>query len=135
MRIRVERCLTCGNNPAGITINYGWYALAECVYVGTAIGTALYRWCGLHQHPKRKNKSYTPQKPGQPNKTDRIIKLYHRNPKLRNKDIAERVGCTKEMVSKVLTKMGIRRNRWDGYVSKDPRYSQNKRRALQNEHF
>ena len=139
MGIRIERCLSCGNNPAGITINLGWYALAECIYANTNSGTSLFKWCGLHQNPKglykqplvkkqRKPKKKRPGVKGHP-KTDRIIELYFANPVLKNKDIAKMVGCTAEMVSKVLIKAGIRRNRWDGYISKDPRYSQDKRRT------
>ena len=46
---------------------------------------------------------------------------------MKNRQIAKTVGCTPEMVGKVLHSIGVRRNRWDGYVSKDPRYSQKKR--------
>ena len=137
MGILIERCLTCGNNPSGFTPNLGWYALAECIFVGTTTGAALFRWCGLHQHPQGEGKvEFKRKKPKKPKprpgvkghpKTDRIIKLYFKNPTMRNKEIARRVGCTQEMVSRVLIKIGIRRNRWDGYISKDPRYSKEKK--------
>ena len=146
MGIRVEQCLTCGNNPAGITINLGWYALAECIWAESNSGAALFRWCGLHQHPQGEEKPEPPpQKPkpkkkpkkrpgvkGHP-KTDKIIALYIKNPNLRNKEIAKKVRCTQEMVSKVLISMGIRRNRWDGYISTDPRYSQKKKGEQKSE--
>jgi len=127
-------------NPCGIEINLGWYALCECIVAGTQISTALFRWCGLHQNPKGQDKPAPPKpkpkkkKPGVKGhpKTDKIIKLYSKNPKLRNKEIAKRVGCTAEMVSKVHIRIGIRRNRWDGYISPDPRYS-HKKKEEQNE--
>lgn len=34
-------------NPAGIVINPGYYALAECIVKGTFAGDSLLRWCGV----------------------------------------------------------------------------------------
>lgn len=36
------------NNPAGIQINLGYYALAECIIKGTYTSIALQKWCDLH---------------------------------------------------------------------------------------
>lgn len=66
----------------------------------------------------------------------KIIKIYRRNKgKLPHHVIAERVGCTREYVSIVLKKkLNIgKRNRWEGYISKDPRYSQEKRKRLEEQ--
>ena len=117
-------------NAAGIVINLGYYALAECIIVGTYPSTALMRWCGLKHkdNPRtktlRKKKSYVA-----PSKevNERIIQIYKENPQLRNIEIAKMVNRSNAMVSNVLKKIGVIRNRWDGYVSKDKRYSQNKR--------
>ena len=108
------------NNPAGIVINLGYYALVESIVAGTDTETALFRWCGIR--PQK----YRPGKKGHP-KTDDIIETYFANPILKNRDIARIVGCTPEMVSKVLIRIGIRRNRWDGHISKDKRYSKEKK--------
>ena len=35
------------NNPSGIQINLGYYALAECILKGTWASVALSRWCDL----------------------------------------------------------------------------------------
>ena len=120
------------SNPSGIVINYGYYALAECILTEHRIYDVMRRWCNvvdalptpLEQIKKRKKRR--PGVKGHP-KTDMIIKLYRRNPKMKNIQIAEKVGCTKEMVCIALRKIGVRRNRWDGYISKDPRYSKKKK--------
>lgn len=41
------------NNPAGVQINLGYYALAECIIKGTYASVALSRWCGLKQDADR----------------------------------------------------------------------------------
>lgn len=117
-------------NAAGIVINLGYYALAECIIVGTYPSTALMRWCGLKHkdNPRtktlRKKKSYVA-----PSKevNERIIQIYKENPQLRNIEIAKMVNRSNTLVSNVLKKIGVIRNRWDGYVSKDKRYSKEKR--------
>lgn len=117
------------NNPAGIDINLGYYALAECILTKTNASAALLRWCGLwfdkgRQKPAFK-KNEKQKKIGV--KTRKILRIYEKNPKITNKRIAQMVHCTPEMVGIVLHKIGVRRNRWDGHVSKDPRYSKNKK--------
>ena len=117
-------------NAAGIVINLGYYALAECIIVGTYPSTALMRWCGLKHkdNPRtktlRKKKSYAA-----PSKevNERIIQIYKENPQLKNIEIAKMVNRSNALVSNVLKKIGVIRNRWDGYVSKDKRYSKEKR--------
>ncbi len=34
-------------NPGGIDINLGYYALTECIIKGTTASESLWRWCGL----------------------------------------------------------------------------------------
>ena len=116
------------NNPAGIQINLGVYALAECICTNITTCAALQKWCGISEHVRHKKKR-DPSCTGI--KTKMIMEVYKRNNNLPHKDIAELVGCTREMVSIVLRRMGLgKRNRWDGYISKDPRYSIKKRKAL-----
>ena len=117
------------NNPSGIDINLGWYALAECICTKTTASDALLRWCDVWLDKTQKRtyirKAPVPKVLGV--KTKKILDVYSKNPSLRNKAIAKKVGCTPEFVGKVLHKIGVRRNRWDGYISKDPRYSKEKR--------
>ena len=115
------------DNPSGTIINPGWYALAEAICTRKTCCQVLQRWCGVSESRGwvKKDKSCTGEK------AEKIIKIYRRNKgKLPNNEIAERVGCTKEYVCLVLKrKLGIgKRNRWEGYISKDPRYSKEKRR-------
>ena len=118
-------------NPSGVVINPGWYALAEAILTKRSCCEVLQKWCGVSESRgwKKKDASVTGEK------MEKILKLYKRNRgKIQNKEIARRVGCTKEYVGIVLKKkLGIgKRNRWEGYISKDPRYSIEKRRALEN---
>ena len=78
--------------------------------------------------PKKKTRRY---KRTAPTKTQKILALYQSDKQMKNIDIAKKVGCTQEMVGIVLHKIGVRRNRWDGHISKDQRYSKQKRR-MQN---
>ncbi len=66
----------------------------------------------------------------------KIIRLYRRHKgKLPHHVIAERVGCTREYVSIVIKKKlgNEKRNRWEGYISKDKRYSKEKRKRLEEQ--
>ena len=101
------------NNPAGIDINLGYYALAECLIKGTDASKALLRWCGVWFDKTKPRKVYTKRPMGK--KTRRILAIYEKNPDYRNVKIAKMAKCTPEMVGKVLQKIGIRRNKWDGY--------------------
>ena len=118
-------------NPSGVIINPGWYALAEAILTKQTTCAVLQKWCGVSESRgwTKKDTSCSGEK------MKKIIKIYRRNKgKLPHSVIAERVGCTREYVSIVLKKkLGIgKRNRWEGYISKDPRYSIEKRRALEN---
>ena len=124
MGIKIHQAWS-SENPSGVVINPGWYALAEAILTK--------KWCGVSEHkthrPKR-DTSCTGEKMKQ------IIKIYKRHKgKMPNHKIAEQVGCTREYVTIVLKKkLGIgKRNRWEGYISKDPRYSKEKRKALEEQ--
>lgn len=130
MGIKIHRSWQ-GHNPSGVVINPGWYALAEAICTKQTTCTVLQKWCGVSESRgwTKKDTSCSGEK------MKKIIKIYRRNKgKLPHSVIAERVGCTREYVSIVLKKkLGIgKRNRWEGYISKDPRYSIEKRRALEN---
>ena len=119
------------NNPMGIDINLGYYALAECICAKTTPSEALLKWCNVWHDQNKPRKKYVrlvTSCTGE--KTRKILNLYRRNPKMKSRKIADKVGCTPEMVCKVLRSIGIHRNRWDGYISKDPRYSKEKREAI-----
>ena len=130
MGIKIHRSWA-SENPSGVIINPGWYALAEAICTKQTTCTVLQKWCGVSESRGwvKKDTSCTGEK------MKKIIKIYRRNKgKLPHSVIAERVGCTREYVSIVLKKkLGIgKRNRWEGYISPNPRYSKEKRRALEN---
>lgn len=130
MGIKIHRSWA-SENPSGIVINPGWYALAEAILTDKSCCTVLQKWCGVSDKNgwKKKDTSCTGEK------MNKIIKLYRRHRgKMPNYKIAEEVGCTREYVCIVLKKkLGIgKRNRWEGYISPNPRYSKEKRRALEN---
>lgn len=112
------------NNPAGIEINLGVYALCEAILAKKDPTKMLKKWCGIEEPPKDGRKDDRPAP-----KTESVIRLYEKNKKLKNREIAKIVGCTPEMVCKALRSIGVRRNRWDGYISKNKRYSKNKRKG------
>ena len=119
-------------NPSGVVINPGWYALAEAICTKQTCCTVLQKWCGVSESRgwAKKDRSCTGEK------AEKIVKIYRRHRgKMSNNKIAEKVGCTKEYVCIVLKKkLGIgKRNRWEGYISPDPRYSKEKRRKLNAE--
>lgn len=116
-------------NPAGIDINLGWYALAECIIVGTYPSIALLRWCDLKHTDKPRKKIECKRRYAPPSQevNEKIIQIYKENPQLKNREIAKMVGRSDTLVSKVLHGIGVIRNRWDGYISKDKRYSKNKK--------
>lgn len=131
MGIRIHRSWV-SENPSGVIINPGWYALAEAICTKQTTCTVLQKWCGVSESRgwTKKDTSCTGEK------MKKIIKIYRRNKgKLPHSVIAERVGCTREYVSIVLKKkLGIgKRNRWEGYISKDPRYSKDKRKRLEEQ--
>lgn len=121
-----------GHNPSGVVINPGWYALAEAILTKQSCCVVLQKWCGVSESRgwKKKDTSCTGEKMKQ------IVRIYKRHKgKMPHKDIAEKVGCTREYVSIVLKKqLGIgKRNRWEGYISKDPRYSIEKRKRMEEQ--
>lgn len=106
------------SNPAGIVINDGWIALAAAI-CGLSIDESLYRVCGIPFG--RRHQRY-----GGCGITDKVLRLYRERPELHNSEIAAVIGCTREMVRIVLKKNGVpKRNKWEGHVSLDPRYSRN----------
>lgn len=117
MGIRIEEFLTCGNNPTGFSVNYGYYALAECILKKTLPSEALLRWCGLRYDPL-KPRTYTPRKkfvPYDPELKLKVVEIYKENPLLTNKEIAEIIGRSNTFVSRVLNGIGIKRSRWENY--------------------
>lgn len=130
MGIKIHRSWA-SENPSGVVINPGWYALAEAILTENSCCTVLQRWCGVSESRgwTKKDTSCSGEKMA------KIIKIYRRHKgKIPNHKIAEQVGCTREYVCIVLKKkLGVgKRNRWEGYISKDPRYSKAKRGALEN---
>ena len=124
-----------GNNPAGIDINLGYYALAECVIKGTDASKALLRWCGVWFDKTKPRKVYEKKRNYQKpigEKTKRILAIYEQNPDYQNRQIAKIAECTPEMVGKVLRKIGIRRNKWDGYKESTVIEIYRKNPAMQN---
>lgn len=119
--------LQIGNcNPAGIEINLGFYALAEAIITGRQTSIVLEKWCGIRELPKEKL-NLTADFGGE--KVKRIVEILNTyGLYFSNKDIAKRCDCSVELVTKTLRRLQMpKRNRWDGYVSLDKRYSQNKR--------
>ena len=114
MGIKIEKYLTCGNNPSGFTPNLGWYALAECIIKRTNPSVALSKWCGIKYDPVKK-RHYTPREyvAPDPQVNAMVIQLYFENPTLQNKEIAKMVGRSKTFVSRILLTIGIKRSRWD----------------------
>jgi DNA-binding Lrp family transcriptional regulator len=57
-----------------------------------------------------------------------VIEIYEQNPTLQTREMAKKAGCTPEAVRRILRKIGVKKkNKWDGYISQDPRYSKDKR--------
>ena len=110
----VER-IWASNNPTGIVINYGYYALAECILKGTYPADALLRWCGLWLDASKPRKKYARRKYVAANKEvdKKVIELYKSNPHLKNKDIAKIVGRSNTFVSRKLAQIGVKRCRWE----------------------
>lgn len=130
MGIKIHRSWA-SENPSGVVINPGWYALAEAILTEKSCCTVLQSWCGVSEKSgwTKKDTAHTGDKMKQ------IVEIYKRhNGNIPNEKIAEQVGCTRGWVTIVLKKkLGIgKRNRWEGYISPNPRYSKEKRRALEN---
>lgn len=111
------------NNPMGIEINLGYYALAECILAGTSPSYALLRWCGIRYDATKtrgipRRKQYAPR----PEITKKVLDLYWADTTRKNCEIAKELGCSRTLVTRVLKTIGVRRTRWDGHISTDPRY-------------
>lgn len=110
--------LTCeqswsSNNPMGIQINLGYYALAECILAGTSPSYALLHWCGIRYDATKtrcipRRKQYAPR----PEITKKVLDMYYEDPTRQNVEIARALGCSKTMVTRVLKTIGIKRTRW-----------------------
>ena len=116
MGIRIERHLSCGNNPSGIVINLGYYALAECIICGTYAGHALSKWCGITD-PAKPRKPYSKRRKQPPSDKEidkKVLEIYKSNPRLKNIEIAKMVDRSNTYVSKLLKiHFGLKRNRWE----------------------
>lgn len=111
------------DNPMGIVINLGYYALAECILAGTTPSDALLRWCGIrYDATKTRNiprrKQYAPR----PEITKKVLDLYWADTTRKNCEIASELGVSRTLVTRVLKTIGVRRTRWDGHISTNPRH-------------
>ena len=99
------------NNPTGIEINMGYYALAECIVKGTYPSVALLRWCGLWADKSKPRKPYKKRAYVAPDEkvNQRVLELYRKNPSLKNKEIARIVNRSNTYVSRVLSTIGVKR--------------------------
>ena len=105
------------NNPSGVVINPGWYALAECIISGTYPSEALLRWCGLQFDKSKPRKPRKPRRYVKPDKSvhDKVIEIYRANPHLTNTEIARIVDRSKSFITISLKKIGVKRSRWENY--------------------
>ena len=119
------RAMTSCNNPSGIMINDGYYALLGAL-MGLSVDEALHKICGIKVGgDQRKNNRHKGL-----GKKEKILELYRNFPNMHNSEIARIVDCSREMVRYVLKEHGVpKRNRWDGYISLNKRYSKKKRGA------
>ena len=103
------------NNPCGININLGYYALAECIVKGTYPSDALLRWCGLWADKNKPRKPYKKRDYVAPDKkvNQKVLELYRNNPTMKNKEIAKIVNRSNTYVSRVLSTIGVKRKRWE----------------------
>ena len=87
---------TVGNsNPAGITINPGFYALAATILTNMTAEEALHTFCDL----PRAAESHRQKGNG---KSELILQTAAEHPDLNNAEIGRLVGCSREMVRYVL---------------------------------
>ena len=113
-------------NPAGIVINFGWYALAECIITGKSASETLLTWCGLRYDTTEKPRNYPKNRiyvPPNEETNKAVIEIYRANPHLKNCEIAKIVNRSDTFVSNVLRKIGVKRDRWERHVSTYPRYA------------
>ena len=118
-------------NPAGIIINLGWYALAECILTEHKTQHVLSKWCGIRDEIYLdKRKELKNILASQKTKSEKALLIYRLFNELSNIEIAKLVQCTPRLVTKMLRDNGYaKRNRWTGHISKDPRYNKNLRKG------
>ena len=83
------------NNPAGITVNPGVYALAAAILTDMTGEESLQEFCGLPLGGEGR------KRPGR-GKSALILQAAAEHPDLNNSEISRLVGCTREMVRYVL---------------------------------
>ncbi len=89
---------TFGNyNPAGITVNPGYYALAASILTNMSVEESLQKFCGLPRGGEERRQEGK-------GKGDRILQAKAAHPDLNNSEIGRLIGCTREMVRYVLMK-------------------------------
>ena len=77
------------NNPMGININLGVYALTECICTGVLPSVALSKWCNVTQDPK-KERAYKDRV-----KIDiDLLKMEISKRRLTNRQLADATGKT-----------------------------------------
>ena len=128
-------------NPAGIVINLGWYALAECILTEHKTQHVLSKWCGIRDDKEStdireaarnlsRKKELKNILASQKTKSEKALLIYRLFNELSNIEIAKLVQCTPRLVTKMLRDNGYgKRNRWTGHISKDPRYNKNLRKG------
>ena len=118
-------------NPAGIIINLGWYALAECILTENKTQHVLSKWCGIRDEIYLdKRKELKNILASQKTKSEKALLIYRLFNELSNIEIAKLVQCTPRLVTKMLRDNGYaKRNRWTGHISNDPRYNKNLRKG------
>ena len=87
---------TVGNsNPAGITINPGFYALAATILTNMTADEALHTFCDLPRVAVGRRQAGN-------GKSELILQTAAEHPDLNNAEIGRLVGCSREMVRYVL---------------------------------
>lgn len=92
------------NNPAGIVINEGWFALAAVIIGDLTVEEALRKVCCVETGGNQR------WQPGR-GKSEKILQVHKEHPELSNTEIALEVGCSRENVRLVLLKNGMRARR------------------------
>ena len=96
--------IIASNNPMGIEINLGFYALCEAILTGKCCGEVLKKWCGIEftRHGKSKPQKLTGKK------QKKILFYFQKyGDSLQYIEIAKKVGCSKQLVTHTLRQIGI----------------------------
>lgn len=85
------------NNPAGVEINLGYYALLECIVTGHHSKIVLQRWCGITE-------KIVGRKYGGRSKLDipKLKKIMH-DRFLTPQVISDYAGCSRQKISVMLS--------------------------------